>query len=152
MRIVPVVLGVALLAATPHVSAQTAADAADLVPGRPVERELKGGETQTLHVALEAGQYLGVVVEQRGIDVVVHVLGPDGAPRRAYVDNVTGTSGAESVDVVADAAGAYAVEVRSMDADVAPGRYEARAEVRPATERETAVAKPRRILAAMLFK
>src|SRR5688500_12221421 len=46
-------------------------DAGALQKGKPVERELKGGETHSYRVALAAGQYVHAVVEQKGIDVVV---------------------------------------------------------------------------------
>jgi CHAT domain-containing protein len=147
MKLVAVVLALASLAVPIH-AAQEPAAPVDLAPGRPVEREIKGGETHTYRITLEASQYLGLAVEQRGIDVTVRVVGPDGAARSLEVDDVGDAPGFESVDVVADAAGAYVVEIHAADPKAAPGRYEALAkEVRPATEREAAVAKARRIVA-----
>ena len=46
--------------------------------GKPIERELAGGQSHAYQIALAAGQYLHVVAEQRGIDVVVTLFGPDG--------------------------------------------------------------------------
>src|SRR5689334_9622341 len=56
------------------------ADVRNLEMGRPVERELAGGESHVYQIQLAAGQYLGAVVEQRGIDVAVTVSAPDGKP------------------------------------------------------------------------
>ncbi|MBA3634242.1 MAG: hypothetical protein H0W58_15740 [Acidobacteria bacterium] len=38
---------------------------------KPVERELKGDEAHSYTLALKAGQFLNVVVKQKGVDVVV---------------------------------------------------------------------------------
>src|SRR5215475_9440611 len=46
--------------------------------GKPIERELAGGQSHAYQITLAAGQYLDVVVEQRGIDVVATLSGPDG--------------------------------------------------------------------------
>ena len=58
-----------------RVVAQTAPGATALEPGKPVERELAGGQSHSYSIALTAGQYLHVVVDQRGIDVVVTLFG-----------------------------------------------------------------------------
>jgi len=62
-------------------SAQTRVDSSRVAPdvrtlefGKPIERELKGAEVHAYQVTLATGQFLHVVVEQRGIDVVVKVL------------------------------------------------------------------------------
>src|SRR5215471_10382769 len=49
-----------------------------LEQGHAVERELKGEESHTYEISLEAGQYVNIVVDQRGVDVKVTVIGPDG--------------------------------------------------------------------------
>src|SRR5947207_375600 len=58
----------------------------------PIERGLAGGEAHSYSVALTAGQYLHVVVEQKGIDVVVTLSGPD-AQKIAEVDSPNGAQG-----------------------------------------------------------
>ncbi|HKA22378.1 MAG TPA: hypothetical protein VKN18_29135, partial [Blastocatellia bacterium] len=58
--------------------------------GRGVEREMKGGEEHLYSIAIESGQYLDAVVEQRGIDVEVTVLTPDGK-ELFKVDSPNGT-------------------------------------------------------------
>jgi len=41
--------------------------------GKPIERELSGGESHTYQLNVATGQYARVIVEQKGIDVVVSV-------------------------------------------------------------------------------
>src|SRR5258708_3825224 len=60
-----------------NATAQREPDVRLIEAGKPIERELKGGETHVYSVALTAGQLLHVVVDQRGIDVVVALFGPD---------------------------------------------------------------------------
>lgn len=98
-----------------------------LVPARPVERELRGGQVHKYQVSLSQGQYLKVVVDQRGVDVVVTALGPDGA-KISEVDSPNGTLGPELISVVAITSGVYLFEVRSLEANAGEGRYEIRIE------------------------
>jgi len=49
-----------------------------LEQGKPIERELAGDAAHSYRIALTAGQYLHVVVEQKGIDAVVALFAPDG--------------------------------------------------------------------------
>src|SRR5262249_11265486 len=58
--------------------AQTAEESQLLEPGKPVERELSGGRSHFYKSNLTSGQYLQIVVSQRGIDVVVALYTPDG--------------------------------------------------------------------------
>ena len=46
--------------------------------GKPIERSIDAGETQSYTVTLTAGQYAYIVVDQRGVDVVVSISAPDG--------------------------------------------------------------------------
>src|SRR5262245_39192359 len=45
--------------------------------GKPIERELAGGQAHFYQIALPVGQFLHVVVDQRSIVVVVTLFGPD---------------------------------------------------------------------------
>ncbi len=108
-------------------------DTRQLLPGTPIERELKGSEAHSYHITLAAGQYLHAVVDQRGIDVVVTVFGPDGQTI-TEVDSSNSSHGPEPVTVVAVASGDYRVEVRANEfwrqeeeklrKQTASGRYE----------------------------
>jgi erythromycin esterase len=90
--------------------------------GKVIEREMAGGEAHFYQVMLETGQFLSAVVEQRGIDVVVTIIGPDGK-KIADVDSPNGTEGPEVVEVTAKVAGAYRLEIRPLEAKAARGRY-----------------------------
>ena len=89
-------------------------DVRELKLSTPIERELKGGEAHAYRVMLTAGRYLRVIVEQKGIDVVVRLFGPDGQ-KITEVDNPNGTTGPEPVSLVAQTSGDYRFEVRSPE-------------------------------------
>src|SRR5215468_10656680 len=70
-----VVLAVSLCCVFARAAGQTA-DALTL--NAPIDRELAGGQTHSYRVELKEGQYLRLVVKQRGVDVAVFLYGPDG--------------------------------------------------------------------------
>jgi CHAT domain-containing protein/Tfp pilus assembly protein PilF len=110
--------------------------ATPLVPGKSIERELSGGQSHFYSVAVEANQYLHVIVDQRGIDVLVALAGPDGKEILA-VDSPLGTSGPEPLAIIAGASGVYLLKVRAVNRHARPGRYEARiAELRWPTDED----------------
>lgn len=95
--------------------------------GKPIERELAGGQSHSYSFRLEAGQYLHIIVDQRGIDITVTASGPDGK-KLAEVDNPNGVQGPESLSLISEKSGRYQINVRSLRKDVAEGRYEIRSE------------------------
>jgi CHAT domain-containing protein/Tfp pilus assembly protein PilF len=106
-----------------------------IVVGQPVTREMRGGEQHTYQVSLSAGQYARVVVEQKGIDVVLSLLGADGKPLLEVDNNLSGTRGMEIVSLVAEVSSTYVLSVRSLEKNASAGRYEVRLEdLRTATE------------------
>ncbi|HLF82886.1 MAG TPA: CHAT domain-containing tetratricopeptide repeat protein [Blastocatellia bacterium] len=112
-------------------SSQT--DTRKLEVGKPIEREMKG-ESHTYEIVLEAERYLDVVVDQRGVDVVVRLIGPDGK-QVTEIDSPNGTHGPERVEYISESSGSYQVRVASLEKDAAPGKYEIRiVELRAATE------------------
>jgi CHAT domain-containing protein/tetratricopeptide (TPR) repeat protein len=86
------------------------------------ERELKGGETNSYRVNLAAGQFFQAVVEQKGIDVVVVLFGPDGK-QIAESDSPNDRWGREPIVLVAAAAGDHRIDIRAPSATAAPGSY-----------------------------
>ncbi len=124
--------------AVPQAAAQRDAEARSLKLGEPVERELAGGQQHAYQITLSAGQYMNVVVEQRGIDVVVTLFAPDGK-QLLEVDSPNGDQGPEPLAWIAALNGAYRLEVRSLEKDAKAGRYEARLiELRMATANDRA--------------
>jgi hypothetical protein len=122
--------------AGPNPIVQGEKDMRPLEPVKPIERELAGGQSHTYQITLTEGQYLRVVVEQRGVDVVVTLLSPDGK-KLIEVDSPNGTQRPEPMQWVVEAAGTYWLEVRSLENNAKPGRYEAKiVELRTATGRD----------------
>jgi hypothetical protein len=98
-------------------AAQNDQEVRTLETGKPIEaRELVGGQSHAYQITLVADQFLHVVVEQRGIDVVVTLVGPDGK-QIIEVDSPNGVQGPELVSVVAETEGGYRLEVRSLEKD-----------------------------------
>lgn len=109
---------------------------AALEEGRPVERELAGGETHSFQVTLAAGQYLRVVVDQRGIDLALKIFGMDGQ-KLVEMDSPTSTQGLEAAAVIVEHPGSYRVEISSLIREAPKGRYEVMvAALRTATEQD----------------
>jgi hypothetical protein len=131
-----------------RVSAQSGATS--LQPGTPIERTLAAGQTHSYNVSLEQDQILQLVVEQRGIDVVVRVFSPAGQ-RLGEFDSPNGTDGPENVSVIAEATGAYRIDVAPLGQmeNLAPGRYEIKiVELRKATEEELQAGKNQEVVKA----
>jgi CHAT domain-containing protein/tetratricopeptide (TPR) repeat protein len=112
-----------------------------LEPGKPIERGLAGGQSHyyAYQLVLASGQYVKLAIDQRGIDVVVKLFGPDGKPL-TEVDSEFRAQGEETVEWVADEAGSYRVDVVAKYKDAAAGRYEIKvAGLRLATENDRAL-------------
>jgi len=108
-------------------------DARLLEPGQPIKRELAGDQSHTYQIRLNAGQYLKVIVEQQGIDVVVQLSGP-GGEQITECDIESRSQGHELVESVAEAAGEYRLTIRPRQKN-AVGSYEIRIEeLRVATD------------------
>jgi CHAT domain-containing protein/Tfp pilus assembly protein PilF len=97
--------------------------ARQLEQGKPIERELVGGQSHTYQITLTAGQYVKLVVDQRGIDVVVNLFGLDGKPI-TEVNSETRTEGPETVSWVAEEAGSYRADVLAKYKNAVAGRYQ----------------------------
>jgi CHAT domain-containing protein len=88
---------------------------------KPIERSLRQDEAHSYTLTLDANQYAYLVVDQRDVDVVVAIYGPDGA-KIVQVDSPNYNRGPEHLSFVAGTAGMHRLEVRS--GDIATGRYE----------------------------
>lgn len=120
--------------ATPARAPQGGQEPPLLEQGQTVERELAGGQVHPYRLMLAADQYSHLVVEQKGIDVVAALFGPDGT-KLFEVDSPNGADGPEPIYHIAASAGTYRLEVRSLDPSAQAGRYQVRIEeLRPATE------------------
>lgn len=100
-------------------------DVRELKPGAPIGRELAGGETHSYRLIVTAGQYARVVVEQKGIDVVVKLFGPD-EEKILEANSPNTTLGPEPVSLIATTSGNYRLDVVASEKTVLSGRYEIR--------------------------
>jgi len=108
-------------------AAQSAQESSSLELGKPIQRELSGGQSHSYKITMISGQYLHVVVDQRGIDVAVALFTPDGK-KISEVDSEHIVEGSETVSTIAEAPGAYLIEVRSPEKTAKTGRYEIKVE------------------------
>src|SRR5262245_32983334 len=108
-------------------AAQSADEELSLEPGKPVERELSGGQSHSYKITMISGQYLHIVVGQQGIDVAVALFTPDGK-KISEADSEHLIEGSENVSVIAEELGAYLIEVRSPEKTARSGRYEIKVE------------------------
>jgi CHAT domain-containing protein len=114
--------------------------------GKPIAGELKGGESHSFEITLEAGHFVTAVVEQRGIDVVVQVIA-QGGRQLMEIDSPNGTKGNELVEFIAEAPGVYSLKVNSFETKAAAGKYEIRVmELRASTEKDRALIEKNRLL------
>lgn len=93
--------------------------------GKPVERGIDPGETHTYEIMLAEGQFLRAVIDQRGIDVMVTVFDAKGK-KSDVIDGPTGSQGPEPLAIKAADAGPYRLEIKSLEKEPSPGRYEVR--------------------------
>ena len=106
--------------------------------GTKLDRDLAGGASQQFSISLQAGQFLKVVVEQKGIDVVVRLLDADGQIL-TEVDSPNGTEGPEPLAFVAKKPGLYQVQVESLEKEAPAGKYTLTVDaIRPATKEDRA--------------
>ncbi len=112
-----------------------------LTLGQSLERELAGGRDARYALSLQAGQYVKVLVEQRGIGVIVELLGPDGK-RLMSVNSERGETGMEELMAVAAVTAVHQVRISNRSKTTPPGRYVVTfAELHEASETERALTK-----------
>src|SRR5262245_421271 len=114
----------------------TQQEAIPLELGKPIERELTGGHSHAYEITRRAGQSSGGVRGPRGIGVPATPSRPEGN-KLSEVDSPNGTQGPEPLKWIVETAGIYRLEVRSLENDVSPARYEAKlVELRAVTDQD----------------
>lgn len=105
-------------------AAQPPSSGPGLTDGLVLERDLKGGETHIYPVDLQAGQFLRVQAQEKGIDVTLRLFDPRGAVATGVDSFSIGSPHSlEDMAVLTDASGTYRLEIGSTDKSVRPGRY-----------------------------
>ena len=118
---------------------------------KPISRQIQGGESHEYQIALEAGQYALVTIDQKSINIAIAALGPDG--KSIYEEDVTASGELENASLIASVAGLYRIRLTAPDKASPAGEYEIKlAEIQTATDAQRSrVAADRAMGAAMAF-
>ena len=100
---------------------QAGADLHPLMPGKPVEREIAGGESHAYQIALQAGQFVRFRLEQRAIDAALILIAPDG--KQLAERDLTGAGEEEPLSLEVAVTGDYRLTVRDVEAARWRGSY-----------------------------
>ena len=110
-------------------------DALVLGLGEPIDRVLPAGERHSYKIILNTGQYLQLRITRSGTELATTLYAPDG---QKLSQSTCRENGPRPVSAIAEVSGTYRLEVRSLENDPAPGRYQVKVEeVRPATALDT---------------
>lgn len=104
------------------ISTARAQEATPLVAGLNIERTLGPGENHIYTVTLQEGAAIVGEAEQRGVDLAIDILDPDGRLIRS-VDSPNGREGPEPIDLTAFKSGRYTLTIRMLDAKAEAGKY-----------------------------
>lgn len=85
-------------------------------------KELNGGEVHVYKIVLAKDQFAHIAVEQQGTNIALALLDPNGK-LLGEMDSPNNTLGPEHISLVAETAGEYKLEVRSIESWALPGRY-----------------------------
>ena len=140
-------IGVTCAVSGPTAVAQRA-DPVSLDGGDVVERGLDRGTEHRYLIALKTGEHARVIVEQRGIDVIVEIRSGDDAVVAEFEDEMRSV-GEEHVDLVGDIAGSPTIVIRAAPGGALAGAYAIRvADRRPATDADRALLEARALRTA----
>ncbi|HYL91604.1 MAG TPA: alpha/beta hydrolase [Alphaproteobacteria bacterium] len=103
-------------------TAAYAQEAQPLTNGLNQERTLGPGDNHVYTVTLQEGAGVVGEADQRGIDLVIDIFGPDGKLLRT-VDSPNGTQGPEPIDLTAFQTGIYKLVIHTLDEKAMPGKY-----------------------------
>ncbi len=111
-------------------------ETAKLAADQTIEREIKGGETQSFAIRIEAGQTARIEIEQKGVDVSLAAYNARGE-RFIESETPSGVLGNDSILVTAIETGEYKIEVSPADPKAASGKYLIKlAEIRPTVQQD----------------
>lgn len=117
-------------------AAQSTQSAVGLVEGFRQERDLNGGGRHSYQITIKNSQYVKLVVKPKGIDVNLRLFGPD-SKLLTEIDSPNRSDGSKVLAGILPGAGTYLIEVVSVDAAAAAGKYDVTVEtLRAPTETE----------------
>ncbi len=88
----------------------------------PLERSIAGGEEHAYLLDVEAEQYLHLVAEQRGVDIILRLYGPSGNLLQEF-DSPNGDQGPERLHFIAGEAGRHRLLIAPLAAEAEIGAY-----------------------------
>jgi CHAT domain-containing protein/Flp pilus assembly protein TadD len=104
-----------------------------IAAGRPINAKLAGGEAHRYVLVLTANQYVDLRIGERGIDVVVTLISPDGNTV-VIMNDPYRSEGVKHLLAISDVSGDYLVEVKAREQGAPIGEYSVKVdELRPAT-------------------
>lgn len=87
-----------------------------LLSGQPVAGEIAGGQSHTCQITLTSGQFIRVVVEQRGIDLTLTLVTPKDEAAKPAVEVDLNRVDLESLSYEATVSGDYRLTLRALGA------------------------------------
>ena len=138
ITVISILCACLLLLAAPHVLANQSENARELLPNRPIERELLRGETHAYKITLQAGNYLRLFINPnpQSTKVRSQLLAPGGSSDIGVYYFPT-DGGERFVSLIAEASGDYRLEIRADESNAKAEHYEVKIEeLRPASERD----------------
>lgn len=113
---------------------------------KPIDREILATQKHNYQISLTEGQYLNVIIEQRGIDVFIRLFG-EGRKLLAEFDSEIRKQGTEKVEFTASVAGNFQLEIEPKVKKSPNGNYKILiTELRPATEKDKSLQEARSLL------
>jgi CHAT domain-containing protein len=106
---------------TPGSTQQYPGDTCQLIAGSDLERELSSGQLHQYQIELSAGQFLHLEINKEDTQLFILVFDPGGEPVMQFENRRDGPT---PIFVVAQTAGAYRFEVRSLEEDARSYRYQ----------------------------
>lgn len=127
-------------------NSQTTVSLQVLEIGKPIEQEIKAGDTHTYKIRLEKEQYSRFVVEQKDSDLEITVLNPDSS-KLMISDLQLGLFGTEETHLVAPTSGDFIIQIKSFLSNRQNGRYKVEVkELHPASQNDKALFEGRHLL------
>jgi CHAT domain-containing protein/tetratricopeptide (TPR) repeat protein len=109
-----------------------------LEPGKPLDRELAGGQKALFQISLTAGQYAKVVIEHHALDLIIRLLDEQGSVK-IEADSRPGEA-RDTFDFVAEKPGTYRLQLEPKYPKAPAGKYKINiGELRAASEKDRAL-------------
>ena len=114
------------------VTAQVEPTPQTLTPDQTIERQIAGGESHTYQITLKAGQFIRVVVDQKGIDLTLALAATQGEAGKPIAEANLTRIDMESLSYEATVSGDYLFTIRALGVTTLNGKYQARLEQKDA--------------------